>query len=443
MSRYTREDIIRIVEEEDVEFIRLQFTDLFGTLKNVAITASQLEKALHNRIMFDGSSIQGFVGIEESDMYLHPDLDTFAIFPWRPQQGKVARFLCDIHYPDGKPFEGDCRQVLKRTLQEAARMGYGFLVGPECEFFLFHLDDTGMPTTVTHEQAGYFDVAPLDLGENARRDMVLTLEEMGYGVEASHHEAAPAQHEIDLHYDEALTTADTIMTFRLAAKTVAKRHGLHATFMPKPRTGMHGSGMHINMSLCKNGVNIFYDESDKNGLSREGYYFIGGLMKHIKGMMVITNPLVNSYKRLNSGYEAPSYIAWSSTNRSMLIRIPAGSGFNTRIELRCPDCAANPYLTMALCLAAGLEGIREQIMPPASVEENLSLLSVEECRARGIESLPMNLHEAVEEMKKDSFVRQVLGSHITDKIIEAREREWEAYIRQVSSWEVDQYLARI
>lgn len=443
MSRYTREDIIRIVEEEDVEFIRLQFTDLFGTLKNVAITASQLEKALHNRIMFDGSSIQGFVGIEESDMYLHPDLDTFAIFPWRPQQGKVARFLCDIHYPDGKPFEGDCRQVLKRTLQEAARMGYGFLVGPECEFFLFHLDDTGMPTTVTHEQAGYFDVAPLDLGENARRDMVLTLEEMGYGVEASHHEAAPAQHEIDLHYDEALTTADTIMTFRLAAKTVAKRHGLHATFMPKPRTGMHGSGMHINMSLCKNGVNIFYDESDKNGLSREGYYFIGGLMKHIKGMMVITNPLVNSYKRLNSGYEAPSYIAWSSTNRSMLIRIPAGSGFNTRIELRCPDCAANPYLTMALCLAAGLEGIREQIMPPASVEENLSLLSREACRERGIESLPMNLHEAVEEMKKDSFVRQVLGSHITDKIIEAREKEWEAYIRQVSSWEVDQYLARI
>ena len=443
MSRYTREDIIRIVEEEDVEFIRLQFTDLFGTLKNVAITASQLEKALHNRIMFDGSSIQGFVGIEESDMYLHPDLDTFAIFPWRPQQGKVARFLCDIHYPDGKPFEGDCRQVLKRTLQEAARMGYGFLVGPECEFFLFHLDDTGMPTTVTHEQAGYFDVAPLDLGENARRDMVLTLEEMGYGVEASHHEAAPAQHEIDLHYDEALTTADTIMTFRLAAKTVAKRHGLHATFMPKPRTGMHGSGMHINMSLCKNGVNIFYDESDKNGLSREGYYFIGGQMKHIKGMMAITNPLINSYKRLNSGYEAPSYIAWSCTNRSMLIRIPAGSGFNTRIELRCPDCAANPYLTMALCLSAGLEGIREQIMPHASVEENLSLLSREACRERGIEPLPMNLHEAVEEMKKDPFVRQVLGSHIADKIIEAREREWEAYIRQVSSWEVDQYLARI
>lgn len=443
MSKYSKEDILRIVEEEDVEFIRLQFTDIFGTLKNVAITTSQLEKALNNRIMFDGSSIEGFVRIEESDMYLHPDLDTMAIFPWRPQRGKVARLLCDIYYPNGEPFEGDCRQVLKRVLKEAEELGYKFLVGPECEFFLFHLDDNGMPTTLSHENAGYFDVAPMDLGENARRDMVLTLEEMGYEVEASHHEAAPAQHEIDLHYGEALETADTIMTFKLAAKTVAKRHGLHATFMPKPKSGVHGSGMHINMSLCRNGINIFYDENDKNGLSREAYYFIGGLMKHIKGMTAITNPLVNSYKRLVSGYEAPAYIAWSATNRSILIRIPAGSGFHSRIELRCPDSAANPYLTLALCLAAGLDGIKNRILPPDSVEENIGLLGEEERAARGVEALPRNLHEALEGLKADSFVQDVLGTHIVKKFMEAKEAEWNEYITQVSEWETEQYLAKI
>ncbi|MDO5344389.1 MAG: type I glutamate--ammonia ligase [Lachnospiraceae bacterium] len=443
MSKYSKEDILRIVEEEDVEFIRLQFTDIFGTLKNVAITTSQLEKALNNRIMFDGSSIEGFVRIEESDMYLHPDLDTMAIFPWRPQRGKVARLLCDIYYPNGDPFEGDCRLVLKRVLKEAADMGYKFLVGPECEFFLFHLDDNGLPTTITHENAGYFDVAPLDLGENARRDMVLTLEEMGYEVEASHHEAASAQHEIDLHYGEALETADTIMTFRLAAKTVAKRHGLYAAFMPKPKSGMHGSGMHINMSLCKNGINIFYDEKDRNGLSREAYYFIGGLMKHMKGMTAITNPLVNSYKRLLSGYEAPSYVAWSSTNRSISIRIPARSGFHTRLELRSPDSAANPYLTLALCLAAGLDGLKNQILPPEDVGENIALLSEEERTVRGVEPLPQNLHEALEELKADSFVCGVLGEHIAKKFIEAKEAEWKEYVTQVSEWEIEQYLAKI
>lgn len=443
MSKYSKEDILRIVEEEDVEFIRLQFTDIFGTLKNVAITTSQLEKALNDRIMFDGSSIEGFVRIEESDMYLHPDLDTMAIFPWRPQRGKVARLLCDIYYPNGDPFEGDCRQVLKRVLKEAADMGYKFLVGPECEFFLFHLDDNGLPTTISHENAGYFDVAPMDLGENARRDMVMTLEEMGYGVEASHHEAAPAQHEIDLHYGDALETADTIMTFKLAAKTVAKRHGLHATFMPKPKSGMHGSGMHINMSLCKNGINIFYDEKDKNGLSQEAYYFIGGLMKHIKGMTAITNPLINSYKRLVSGYEAPAYIAWSATNRSILIRIPVGSGFNSRIELRCPDPAANPYLTLALCLAAGMDGLKNKILPPDSVEENIALLSNEEREARGVEALPENLHEALEELKADPFVCSVLGDHIVKKFVEAKETEWADYVTQVSEWEIEQYLAKI
>ena len=333
-KNYSKKDIMELVKDEDVEFIRLQFTDMFGSLKNVAITASQLEKALNNECMFDGSSIEGFVRIEESDMYLHPDLSTMEIFPWRPQQGKVARLICDVYRPNGMPFEGDPRYILKRAIKEAEDLGYRFEVGPECEFFLFHTDENGMPTTLTHEKAGYFDLGPLDLGENARRDMVLTLEDMGFIVEASHHEVAPAQHEIDFQYDEALATADNIMTFKLAVKTIAKRHGLHATFMPKPKFGVNGSGMHINMSLSKDGKNIFNDPEDELGLSRTAYYFIGGIMKHMKGMTAITNPLVNSYKRLVPGYEAPVYIAWSSTNRSPLIRIPASRGAGTRIELR-------------------------------------------------------------------------------------------------------------
>ena len=348
MSRYTKEDIFRIVEEEDVEFIRLQFTDIFGTLKNVAITSSQLEKALNNKCMFDGSSIEGFVRIEESDMYLYPDLDTFTIFPWRPQQGKVARIICDIYCADKTPFTGDSRYILKRQIEEAKNLGYTFNVGPECEFFLFHQDENGQPTTLSHEKAGYFDLGPVDLGENARRDMVLTLEDMGYEIEASHHEVAPAQHEIDFKYDEALQTADNIMTFKLAVKTIAKRHGLFASFMPKPKYGINGSGMHINMSLSKDGHNIFHDPDGKMGLSKEAYYFIGGIMKHMKGVTLIMNPLVNSYKRLVPGYEAPCYIAWSATNRSPLIRIPASRGEETRVELRSPDPAANPYLALAV-----------------------------------------------------------------------------------------------
>ena len=303
MSKYTRQDIIRMVKEEDVEFIRLQFTDMFGTLKNVAVTSSQLEKALNNECMFDGSSIEGFVRMEESDMYLYPDLDTFVIFPWRPQQGKVARIICDIYRTDRTPFLGDTRYILKKMIAKAADMGYRFDVGPECEFFLFHTDENGQPTTITHEKAGYFDLGPVDLGENARRDMVLTLEDMGYEIEASHHEVAPAQHEIDFKYDEALVTADHIMTFKLAVKTIAKRHGLFASFMPKPRDGVNGSGMHVNMSLSKDGKNIFEEPADPLGLSKEAYYFIGGIMKHIKGMALITNPLVNSYKRLVPGFE--------------------------------------------------------------------------------------------------------------------------------------------
>ncbi len=443
MGNYSKADIIRMVEEEDVEFIRLQFTDMFGTLKNVAITSSQLEKALNNECMFDGSSIEGFVRIEESDMYLHPDLDTFTIFPWRPQQGKVARIICDVYGTDQKPFEGDPRYILKKVIKEAADMGYQFDVGPECEFFLFHQDDEGQPTTISHERAGYFDLGPVDLGENARRDMVLTLEDMGFEIEASHHEAAPAQHEIDFRYDEALKTADNIMTFKLAVKTIAKRHGLFASFMPKPKYGINGSGMHINMSLFKDGKNIFADESDELGLSQEAYYFIGGIMKHMKGMSVITNPLVNSYKRLVPGYEAPIYIAWSATNRSPLIRIPASRGAGTRVELRCPDPAANPYLALAVCLAAGLDGIRNQITPPESVTENVFEMRLSKKNQLGIESLPADLGEAIHEFEADTYIQEVLGAHITEKYMEAKKAEWADYRSQVTQWEIENYLYKI
>ena len=443
MGKYTREDIIRMVEEEDVEFIRLQFTDMFGTLKNVAITSSQLEKALNNDCMFDGSSIEGFVRIEESDMYLYPDLDTFTIFPWRPQQGKVARIICDIYDVERKPFEGDPRYILKKVLKEAEEMGYHFEVGPECEFFLFHQDDEGRPTTISHERAGYFDLGPVDLGENARRDMVLTLEDMGFQVEASHHEAAPAQHEIDIHYDEALKMADNIITFKLTVKTIAKRHGLFASFMPKPKYGVNGSGMHINMSLFKDGKNIFADENDELGLSREAYYFIGGIIKHMRGMSMITNPLVNSYKRFVPGYEAPIHIAWSTSNRSPLIRIPATRGDGTRVELRCPDPSANPYLTLAVCLAAGLDGIRNQIMPPESVPDNLFEMQTEEKEKLGVQSLPMDLEEALEEFEKDEYIKGILGKHITEKYVEAKRAEWTEYRAQVTDWEINNYLYKI
>ena len=403
MAKYSKNDIIRIVDEEDIEFIRLQFTDIFGTLKNVAITASQLEKALDNKCMFDGSSIEGFVRIEESDMYLHPDLDTFMIFPWRPQQGKVARIICDVYMADGTPFEGDPRYILKKQIEKAKQMGYIFNVGPECEFFLFHLDENGQPTTISHERA-------------------------------------PAQHEIDFKYEEALHTADNIMTFKLAIKTIAKRHGLFASFMPKPKHGVSGSGMHINMSLSKDGVNIFDNEEDKLGLSEEAYYFIGGIMKHMKGMTVITNPIVNSYKRFVPGYEAPIYITWSATNRSPLIRIPAARGEGRRVELRNPDPSANPYLVLALCLAAGLDGIKNKIQPDAELRENVFELTEQDKKRLGIESLPADLHEAVECLKSDDFIREILGEHIYDKYIEAKEAEWNDYRAAVTQWEIDEYL---
>ena len=440
MNNYTREDILRIVEEEDVGFIRLQFTDIFGTMKNIAITSSQLEKALDNQIMFDGSSIEGFARVEESDMYLHPDLNTFEIFPWRPQQGKVARLICDVYKQDGTPFESDPRYILKKVIKDVREMGYEFNVGPECEFFLFHTDDDGLPTTLSHESAGYFDLGPLDLGENARRDMVLTLEEMGYEIESSHHEAAPAQHEIDFRYDEALTTADNIMTFKLVVKTIAKRHGLHATFMPKPKYGINGSGMHINMSLSRDGINIFQDAKDEHGLSKEAYCFIGGIMKHMKAITFITNPIVNSYKRLTPGYEAPVYIAWSEKNRTPLIRIPGSRGEYTRVELRSPDPSANPYLELAVCLAAGIDGIRQGIMPPKSVNRNIYEMTEEERKIFGIDKLPRSLNEAAREFEKDAYIQEVLGEDLSRKYIEAKTREYQEYRGQVTEWELSKYL---
>ena len=443
MSHYTKQDIMRRIEEEDIEFIRLQFTDMFGALKNVAITSSQLGKALDNKCMFDGSSIEGFVRIEESDMYLYPDLDTFETFPWRPQQGKVARLICDVYKADGTPFEGDPRYVLRRVLKEAEDMGYSFDVGPECEFFLFHTDDNGMPTTISHEKASYFDISPLDLGENARRDMVLTLEDMGFEIEASHHEVAPAQHEIDFKYGPALATADNIMTFKLVVKSMAKRHGLFASFMPKPLYGVAGSGMHTNMSLTKKGKNIFNDPKGENGLSKEAYYFIAGIMKHVKGITAIANPLVNSYKRLVPGHEAPVYIAWSATNRSPLIRIPASRGAGTRVELRSPDPAANPYLLLALCLAAGLDGIKNKIEPPKAVNSNIFELTEKEMKKAKIESLPSSLHQAIKEMEADPFIKEVLGDHVYSKYVEAKKAEWDNYRMQVTQWEIDEYLYKI
>ncbi|MCI5870348.1 MAG: glutamine synthetase family protein [Dorea sp.] len=440
MNNYTREDILRIVEEEDVGFIRLQFTDIFGTMKNIAITPSQLEKALDNQIMFDGSSIEGFARIEESDMYLYPDLNTFEIFPWRPQQGKVARLICDVYKPDGTPFESDPRYILKKIVKEVKEMGYEFNVGPECEFFLFHTDDDGLPTTLSHESAGYFDLGPLDLGENARRDMVLTLEDMGFEIESSHHEAAPAQHEIDFRYDEALTTADNIMTFKLVVKTIAKRHGLHATFMPKPKFGINGSGMHINMSLSRDGINIFQNPDDENGLSKEAYCFIGGIMKHMKAITFITNPIVNSYKRLTPGYEAPVYIAWSVKNRTPLIRIPGSKGQSTRVELRNPDPSANPYLALAVCLAAGIDGIRQGIMPPKSVNRNIYEMTEEERKVFGIEKLPGSLREAAKEFEKDAYIQEILGEDLSRKYIDAKTKEYQEYRIQITDWEIDKYL---
>ena len=419
MAKYTKEAILQMAEEEDVEFIRLQFTDMFGMMKNMAITAGQLEKALNNQCVFDGSSFEGFVTIEEADMFLHPDLDTFAILPWRPQQGKVARLICDVYDREGNLYAKSSRTILQKVISEAKAMGYEFEISPECEFFLFHTDEDGGATSVTHDKGGYLDLGPLDLGENARRDMVLTLEEMGIDVESSFHEVAAGQHELDFCPAAALRTADQLMTAKFAIRTIAKRHGLHATFMPKPKTGVHGSGLHLSFSLFQEGKDVFADKSDEYGLSKEAYYFMGGLMKHISGIAAITNPLVNSYKRLTPGYGIMA------------------------IELRCPDSAANPYLALAVCMAAGLDGIKQKIVPPSPVDRNISDLTEEERNAMQITLLPGSLGEAVAELKKDDFLCQVLGQEFVDGYINAKEEEWHEYLRQVSDWETEKYLYRI
>ena len=440
MSHYSKEDIIRLVEEQDIKFIRLQFTDIFGILKNIAIPRSQLEKALNNEMMFDGSSIDGFARIEESDMYLRPDLDSFVVFPWNPEDEKVARLICDVYKTDGTPFEGDPRYILKKAVAEAAKMGYKFNVGPECEFFLFDVDEKGAPTTHSNDRAGYFDLGPVDVGEYTRREMVRTLENMGFIVEAAHHECAPAQHEIDFKYGEAIKTADSIMTFKLAVQTIANKNGMYATFMPKPKNNMAGSGMHINMSLEKDGVNIFADENGKNGLSEDAYHFVAGLMKHINGIVAITNPLVNSYKRLVPGFEAPVYIAWSAKNRSPLIRIPAARGRGTRVELRNPDPTANPYLALAVCLMAGLDGIKNKLEVCESVDANIYAMNKKERRERGIESLPETLYDAVKQMEKDEYIMNFLGEELAEKYVEAKKKEWKSYKVTVSEWEINDYL---
>ena len=440
MSKYTKDDILRMVREEKVEFIRMQFTDIFGQMKNVAITASQIEKALNNLIMIDGSSIEGFTRIHESDQYLRPDLDSFVILPWKAQLGKVARLICDVYNADGTPFIGDPRYILKQQLARAEALGYTFNVGPECEFFLFETDANGRPTTKTGDEASYFDLGPLDHGEGTRREICLALESMGFEIEASHHEVAAGQHEIDFKYADALTTADNIMTFKFAVKTIAQYNGLHATFMPKPVYGVNGSGMHTNMSLFKDGKNIFADDSDKRGLSREAYSFIAGLLLHVRGNAAITNPLVNSYKRLVPGYEAPCYLAWSASNRSALIRIPAARGQSTRVELRSPDPTCNPYLCLAVCLAAGLDGMEKQLEVPAEITENIFAMDRETRAAHGIDNLPGTLEEAILAMEADPLPAAVLGPHAYGSYLTGKKKEWDEYRTQVTDWEKQKYM---
>ena len=441
MAKFTREDITRLAKEENVKYIRLQFTDILGTIKNVEIPVSQLEKALDNKMMFDGSSIEGFVRIEESDMYLYPDLDTWVIFPWTSEKGKVARLICDIYDTEGNPFEGDPRANLKRILAEMKELGFSdFNLGPEPEFFLFKLDAQGEPTLELNDKGGYFDLAPTDLGENCRRDIVLELEEMGFEIEASHHEVAPGQHEIDFKYADAITACDNIQTFKLVVKTIARKHGLHATFMPKPLFGVNGSGMHCNVSLFKGKENAFYDKNGSLELSETARQFIAGIVKHAPNFTAVTNPTVNSFKRLVPGYEAPCYVAWSAKNRSPLIRIPASRGVSTRVEVRSVDPAANPYMALAVLLAAGLDGIKNKMTPPDPIDRNIYVMDKEEREEAGIVDLPPTLYAALENLKSDEVIKAALGGHLLEHFIEAKEIEWDMFRTQVHPWEREQYM---
>ena len=438
----TKEDVLRLAERDKVRFILLQFTDILGVIKSVAIPVEQLPKALDGQILFDGSAVHGFVRIEESDMLLKPDPDTFVIFPWlNGDRENTARLICDIYTPDGEPFVGCPRLTLKRVIKQAAEMGYTMNAGPEAEFFLFELDEDGKPSVKTRDQGSYFDLSPVDTGENARRDMVIALQDLGFEIEASHHEVAPAQHEIDFRYAEALATADNVVTFKLVVRTIALQHKLHATFMPKPVHGINGSGMHTHQSLFKGDSNAFYDPAGQYQLSDVCMHYLGGLLSHARGFTAITNPLVNSYKRLVPGYEAPVYIAWSEHNRSPLIRVPARRGVGTRLELRNPDPSCNPYLAFAVTLASGLDGIRKGIEPPPPVNRNIYDMDPEERRKFGIASLPGTLEEAIEELLRDEVVMEALGDHIASRFVDAKRIESEVYRAQVHQWELDQYLS--
>lgn len=439
MKKMTKEMILNKAKELNIKFIRLRFTDILGMPKNVEIPVRELKKALNGEIMFDGSSIQGFVRIEESDMYLKPDYSTFTVNPWEEEKD-VARIICNVYNPDGSPFNGCPRNNLKRVLKEVEEMGYSTNLGPEVEFFLFFRNQEGEATTKTHDRGGYFDLLPVDLGEEARRDMVIALEKLGFEIEASHHEVAPGQHEIDFRYCDALTAADRIMTLKLTGKTIALKHNLHVTFMPKPIFGINGSGMHTHLSLFKDGKNVFYNPDGKYELSKEALYFIGGLLKHAKGFTAITNPLVNSYKRLTPGYEAPVYIAWSERNRSPLIRVPAARGEGARAELRSPDPSCNPYLAFAVMIKAGIDGIKNNIDPGEPVSQNIYTMSKEEKESLGIENLPSTLNEALLELDKDEVVKSALTDHILRNYIEAKREEWENYRIRVHQWELDKYL---
>ena len=414
--------------------------DLTGINKNVEIPVEDLELALEGKIMFDGSSIEGFSRIEESDVFLRPDPDTFTIFPWTEGDYVVARMICDVYTPEGEPFAGCPRCVLKRVIAQARDMGYTMAAGPEAEFFLFLLDDNGRATVQTHDQGGYFDLSPIDRGEDARSEMVTYLEQMGFKVEASHHEVAPGQHEIDFAYSDALTTADNLATFRMIVRKVARDHGLHATFMPKPIFGINGSGMHTHQSLfCKNS-NCFHDPKGAQELSEVCLHYIGGLLRHVEGFTAITNPLVNSYKRLVPDYEAPVHVAWSQRNRSPLVRVPSPRGQATRVELRSPDPACNPYLSFAVMLKAGLDGIRNKIDPGPPINENIYSMDESRREELHIGALPQNLLDAVQKMEKSELVRETLGDHIFNHFVKAKRIEWNLYNLQVHEWELSRYL---
>ena len=440
---YSKDDIRKIVKDEDVKFLRLMFTDLFGTIKNVEVPITQLDKLLDNKLMFDGSSIEGFVRIEESDMYLYPDLSTWMIFPWSTDRGKIARVICQVYRPNGEPYAADPRNNLIRVLGDMKKAGFtSFNIGPEPEFFLFKMNEKGEPTLHLNDKWSYFDMAPMDLGENCRREIVLTLEEMGFDVEAAHHEVAPGQHEIDFKYADALAAADNIQTFKLVVKTIARKYGLYATFMPKPLSGINGSGMHLNMSLFTDKGNTFYDKDGELEISQEAYYFLGGLLKHARSFTAVCNPIVNSYKRLVPGFEAPVYVAWSGSNRSPLIRIPSARGNSTRLEVRSVDPTANPYLAIACVLEAGLDGLKNKIEPEHSVDRNIYRMNADELKKSHIQNLPDTLHNALKDLAADDVMRNALGEHLFNSFIEAKNLEYDSYRTQVSGWERDQYLEK-